>query len=369
MDQKAKEESRKAANKRFHDKQKSQTTYCEDCNKHIKTPTYRTHILTKKHLQNTMKQRKTFFEEYLELHEKLTVEGQDVRKIFMEIRDLIDGEYCDEDGNEIIPEDERYTDPLPFARNDVERDFCGTVFYMEQQMEILIQKLNKTLPTYLSIDYLEKKQIAYNTIRANVDDKNLKKKLLFCFQDFMLPFPPNMEDEERHKKIQKWKKNEKPVKTIQESKEEEEQVEEEQVEVEEEEEEEEEEDQMEEEEEDNGVETYEIDTTNYITMFFPTIMDFRKLTKHKKEHVLEEIAVNCPEVFEENKYLIDSINSALSEKNSLQYDILYEDLFPVFKVYKSNIDLYKNEYQDEEQDENTIDEFGAELNYDFKYFN
>lgn len=374
MDKKAKEESRKAANKRFHDKQKSQTTYCEDCNKHIKTPTYRTHILTKKHLQNTLKERKTFFEEYLALHEKLTIEGQDVRKIFMDIKDLIEGEYCDEDGNEILPEEERYTDPLPFARNDVERDFCGTIGYMERQMETLIKKLNKTLPPYLSIDYLEAKEKAYNNIRANIDDRDLKKKILFCFQDFMLPFPPNKEDNERHKKIQKWNGTTKQATIIQEAK-----IEEASSGDDDDDEEEEEEEKamdVEEEEEDTGVDTYDADEENSTTAHFPTITDFRNLKKIKKEMVLEEIASNCAHVFEDERFLIDMIFEVLSEKESLKYDILYDDIISCYRRWKYNCDMSQIEEEEEVfvfkmygGDDSSVgsNSTDMDLNHDFKY--
>lgn len=204
MDQKAKEEARKAANKRFREKQKTQTTFCPDCNKSVKNLTWTTHITSKKHLENTFKERKDFFEEFQDLYNLLAIEGSDVRKIFCSMKDLIEGEYYDDNGHEIIPEDEIYTDPTPFARNDVEIDFCGTIFYMEQKIEEQLQKLYNTRPYHVDINYLEKKETSFNCLKKNIDDKDLKKKLLWCFQDLFVPWPKDKTAEEEQKKLEKW---------------------------------------------------------------------------------------------------------------------------------------------------------------------
>lgn len=181
FDPKAKEESRKAANKRFYDKQKLQTTYCEDCNKHIKTPTWRTHILSKKHLQNTMKERKTFFEEYLELHKKLSIEGNDIRKIFMGIRDLIEGEYCDEDENEISQDDEGDIDPLSFARNDVSNDKLTRQQKQEEKQEQKKKETALVLPPQNAIEF----EGLHASFFDDIDEPEAKKQKSITVLNFV----------------------------------------------------------------------------------------------------------------------------------------------------------------------------------------
>lgn len=209
MDQKAKEEARKAANKRFHEKQKSQYTYCVECNKQIKNSTLRSHNVTKKHLQNLCKERKPFFEEMIDLWNQCGVEGADIRKLCIQMHDLIEGEYFDENHQEIIPEEERYNDPLPFARNEVERDLCGTVGWMEKEIYCLLDHLHRNKPSHVHVEYLEKKEAKFDSIRKDVDDRDLKKKLLWCFQDLSLPWPADKTEEERQKKLEMWRKQEK----------------------------------------------------------------------------------------------------------------------------------------------------------------
>jgi hypothetical protein len=204
MDQKAKEESRKAAQQKYHAKIKKELTFCNDCNKQVATPSWRKHIVSNKHLQNCFKERKTFFEEFQDLYNLLSVEGSDIRRIFCDMHDLIEGEYYDEQRQEILSEEERYTDPTPFARNDREKDFCGTIFYMEQQIQQQFTMLHNTRPFHVDITYLEKKEAYFENLSKNVDDKDLKKKLLWCFQDLLQPWPADKTAEMEHKKQLKW---------------------------------------------------------------------------------------------------------------------------------------------------------------------
>lgn len=205
MDEKAKIEARKAAQQRYNAKMKAHMTYCEDCNKQVSTPSWRKHIVSKKHLQNTYKERKPFFEEMIDLWNQCGVEGANIRKLCIEMHDLIEGEYFDENRQEIIPEEERYDDPMPYARSAEEKEFCeNTVFGMEERIDSLLQKLNNTKPYHVHIDYLEDKEVRFNQIRKDVDSKDLKKKLLFCFQDLLQPWPKDKSAEEEQKKLEKW---------------------------------------------------------------------------------------------------------------------------------------------------------------------
>jgi hypothetical protein len=79
------------------------TTLCLECNKHIKKTTWRFHILSQKHLQNTLKIHKTFLEKLSELHGKLSMERVNIRKLCVEIHDLIEGEYYENGVETITP--------------------------------------------------------------------------------------------------------------------------------------------------------------------------------------------------------------------------------------------------------------------------
>ena len=121
-------------------------------------------------------------------------------------------------------------------------------------------------------------------------------------------------------------------------------------------------------EDDYGNDTYKIDDTDITTAHFPQIYEFRDLKKSRQEIVLEEIAVNCAHVFDDDKRLvIERIYEALSERDKLIYQILYDDIFAFYQRYKAQLDSYRqSEFSSDTQSANG-DEEQEMFEYDFKY--
>ena len=343
-------------NKEFFEKKKDEVQICLECKIPVKYQSRVKHMLSKKHIENCKKTRSHFLDDYHAIHDKLGEPKAKITDLFREMYYLIQSEYFDEDDIEIPDDSEKWIQPK--TNNDKEAAFVQqSAFIMFETISELFDDKISNVDTNTEAYALEELEEQFKQI--NLEDNDAKVKMMRFYRGLQTKQSSDVVDETTTAGIISVKKEE-------EEEEEEEEDEEEQ---------EEEQEEEEEEEENNGIETYFIDETNWTTSHFPQIMDFRRLTKKTKERVLEEIAVNCSHVFDDERYLIDNIYAVLTEQEKLQYDIIYDDVYSCYKRFQYNNRIIEDD--DEQQQTNILNWNNTEddnennedetLDYDFKY--
>jgi hypothetical protein len=328
-------------NKQFFQKKKDETHICPDCNEPVKYQSRVKHLTSKKHLENMKKTRRDFMDEYLAVHAKLAAPKANLTEIFREMFYLIQTEYFDSDGCELPTDEEKWIQPK--TNNDGERQFCENTAYVMR--EVLQDTFDKKIINAYGVEELnEWEGVEMRFHAVNTEAKDAKTNYLRFFRGLMEPPKPRVVQEAMVVADDGDKSDDT----------EEEEQEDEQEDA-----------QEEEEEEEDGVDAFVVDETSYITSHFPSIYDFRRLTKLRKAHVLEEIGSNCADVFDDERYLVDRIYSALSENDNLQYIILYDDVYTCYKRFQYSLTVMMDEEQEMMMEHTTVDE-GA-YNYDFNY--
>jgi len=330
-------------NREYFQKKKNEEHMCPECKIPVKFQSRQAHLKTKKHIENCKKEYSEFFEEYNALNKKLLEPTPNITDIMRKLYYLIQDEFFNEDGTEILTDEERWAAPEP--KNAEEIDFCdNTGFAMRTILKEMFDKKIRALDLKQSREW-ERYETQFE--KKNYEERDAKIYYLIVFRNLKEPIKqaPPVEEEQEQEQAHEIAQND--------IEDEEEQDDVLSTNV---------------DDDDYGNDTYTIDNTDFTTAFFPALYEFRDLKKSMQEIVLEEIAVNCGDIFEDDKrFVIERIYQALTERDKLQYQIIYDDIFTFYQRYKVQAESHqKSDYSSDTQSTNG-DEEQELFEYDFKY--
>lgn len=334
-------------NREYFQKKKNEEHMCPECKIPVKFQSRQAHLKTKKHIENCKKEYAEFFVEFNALNKKLLEPTPNITDIMRKLYYLIQDEFFNEDGTEILTDVERWAAPEP--KNPEETEFCdNTGFAMRTILKEMFDKKIRDLDSHKAVDEWERYETQFE--KKNYEERDAKVFYLTVFRNLKapakeaIPVEGEKEQEQAQDTAQSDTEDEEEQDDVLSANEDEE------------------------EDDDNGNDTYKIDETNYITCHFPPLYEFRDLKKSKQEIVLEEIAVNCAHVFDDDKrVVIERIYEALSERDKLQYQILYDDIFSFYQRYKAQLDSYRQSESSSDIQSTNGDQEEEMFEYDFKY--
>lgn len=358
-------------NKDYYLSKKDTLIQCKECMMPIKYQSFKAHLKTDKHIANCKMQKASYLDTLKGAVAKL-VDGCNIESVSKEIYYIIQQEYflgqpaAPKDKKDatpqviVISQDQKRAEALyeeimalydkrwdmlaenaHYERN--KEKFHKDVIRINERYEKLEKEINKEQNTFRSYDIFKKDAMNYMT--------RVKECLITQIEKMKAKMIEVVQPEEQEQQ----QEQQQTVKVIGAVENDDEDAEDD-------------EDDEEQDEDDYGNDTYKIDDTDFTTAFFPALYEFRDLKKSMQEIVLEKIAVNCADIFEDDKrFVIERIYQALTERDKLQYQILYDDIFTFYQRYKVQVESYQKSDTSSDTQSTNGDEEQELFEYDFKY--
>jgi hypothetical protein len=166
----------KSYKKTYNKKLAEQEEYCDACCMKVKLISMPKHKLSKKHIEKVNKQSSNLMEEVLEVLNNKSIKNDEDK--LKQVYYLIQSQLFNEDGDEILPEEEFYSKPE--TKNKQEEDFCNQTMVL---MNFEINEMLEKLEGIAKISTLETIDVLINKVDAM--DRMAKRDLLSIYRRIM----------------------------------------------------------------------------------------------------------------------------------------------------------------------------------------